>query len=206
LATIPDSHTGVISGCYVKPGKGGEGRLRVIDAESGKRCKSSELPLNWNQQGPPGSPGAVYAVLVASGGNGVETNSSRYTDFPGASIVVSVPPGQTELLIARFSAETTCYGAPVSEGFYHCLARIVVDGAEMDPESGDFDLDASGLNPVYEADSGREGHSMERSYCCVGEGTHTVKVQWLTYYSEDNNTAGTFAADDWHLTVEQISR
>ena len=30
-------------------------------------------------------------------------------------------------------------------------------------------------------------------------------VQWLTYYSEDNNVAGTFAIDDWHLTVEQIA-
>lgn len=58
LATIPGSN-GVISGCYVKPGYAGAGKLRVIDAEAGKTCNSTENPLSWNKQGPRGPQGAT---------------------------------------------------------------------------------------------------------------------------------------------------
>jgi hypothetical protein len=53
MATIPDSTTGVISGCY----HASKGDLRVIDAESGVACSKSENPLAWNQAGPPGPQG-----------------------------------------------------------------------------------------------------------------------------------------------------
>jgi hypothetical protein len=52
-AAIPSSN-GVISGCYAKQ----SGDLRVIDADAGKTCLSSELPISWNQRGPTGPPGA----------------------------------------------------------------------------------------------------------------------------------------------------
>jgi len=58
-ATIPNSTTAVISGCYGKT----TGLLRVIDAQAGKTCTSLEVPISWNQQGPsgiagePGAPG-----------------------------------------------------------------------------------------------------------------------------------------------------
>jgi Collagen triple helix repeat (20 copies) len=51
-AAIPGSDN-VIKGCYAKQ----SGDLRVIDAEAGKTCLSSELPLSWNQTGPTGPPG-----------------------------------------------------------------------------------------------------------------------------------------------------
>jgi hypothetical protein len=51
LASIPASD-GLISGCYAKVG----GDLRVIDASS-STCKSNEIQLSWNQQGPPGQRG-----------------------------------------------------------------------------------------------------------------------------------------------------
>jgi hypothetical protein len=53
-ASIPNSLTGVISGCYAKSG----GTLRVIDAQAGETCKKGELPVFWNQTGPPGPTGA----------------------------------------------------------------------------------------------------------------------------------------------------
>jgi hypothetical protein len=56
LATIPSS-TGVISGCYVKDGLTGAGKVRVIDAQAGKTCNSTENPLSWNKQGPRGPQG-----------------------------------------------------------------------------------------------------------------------------------------------------
>ncbi len=55
-ASIPGSG-GVISACYAKDGLPGAGRVRVIDAEAGKRCNAQENPLSWNQQGPPGLQG-----------------------------------------------------------------------------------------------------------------------------------------------------
>jgi hypothetical protein len=44
-AAIPSSD-GVITGCYVKQSRS-FGKLRVIDAENGQACKSSEASLNW---------------------------------------------------------------------------------------------------------------------------------------------------------------
>jgi hypothetical protein len=53
LAAIPDSGSGVISGCY----KASNGSLRVIDAEAGETCGNSELAVAWNEQGEPGPQG-----------------------------------------------------------------------------------------------------------------------------------------------------
>jgi hypothetical protein len=49
-ATIPSSG-GKIFGCFAKS----NGALRVV--QPGQKCKSSEQPLFWNQQGPKGDPG-----------------------------------------------------------------------------------------------------------------------------------------------------
>lgn len=54
-AAIPGSN-GVINGCYEKR----TGILRVVDAETGKKCLSFETPISWNQaglQGPTGEKG-----------------------------------------------------------------------------------------------------------------------------------------------------
>lgn len=50
LAAIPDSSTGVITGCYNQI----SGALRVIDAQHGARCLTGEKKLTWNQTGPQG--------------------------------------------------------------------------------------------------------------------------------------------------------
>lgn len=57
-ATIPNSATGVISGCY----QTAFGNLRVIDTQTGQRCNFLEKQLDWNQAGvpgPKGDPGAI---------------------------------------------------------------------------------------------------------------------------------------------------
>jgi hypothetical protein len=58
-ADIPDS--GVIHGCYGKPGTAQKGLLRVIDASRGEGCRYYEKPLNWNQTGPTGAKGPTGA-------------------------------------------------------------------------------------------------------------------------------------------------
>ena len=50
IAAIPNE-SGVISACY----NTSRGILRIVDEPSD--CTSSETPLSWNQQGPPGEPG-----------------------------------------------------------------------------------------------------------------------------------------------------
>jgi len=56
-ADIPDS--GVIHGCYGKPGTTHKGELRVRDASQGEQCRFYENQLDWNQTGPTGATGAT---------------------------------------------------------------------------------------------------------------------------------------------------
>jgi len=59
VASIPNSSSGVISGCYdVKTGV-----LRVINTEAGATCSAkSETSLLWNAQGPKGDAGLTGAT------------------------------------------------------------------------------------------------------------------------------------------------
>jgi collagen triple helix repeat protein len=52
-AAIPDSDDGEIHGCRQPV----TGNLRVVDAEAGDSCHSSETELVWNQTGPQGPAG-----------------------------------------------------------------------------------------------------------------------------------------------------
>jgi hypothetical protein len=73
-ADIPDS--GVIHGCYGKPGTTHKGELRVRDASQGEQCRFYENQLDWNQigptgvtgpTGPTGPTGAAGPSFIASG-------------------------------------------------------------------------------------------------------------------------------------------
>jgi hypothetical protein len=55
-AAIPNSSTGIITGCYKTSGTGA-GQLRVIDAQAGKTCATGEAKLTWSQRGPTGPKG-----------------------------------------------------------------------------------------------------------------------------------------------------
>jgi hypothetical protein len=52
-AAIPDNSTGIITACYQKR----RGTVRVIDAQTGERCRKSEKQLSWSQNGPQGPAG-----------------------------------------------------------------------------------------------------------------------------------------------------
>jgi hypothetical protein len=101
FATIPDSQ-GTIHGCYLKA----NGSLRV--AESASDCRSSELPIQWNQtgptgptglQGPPGSGGQTVAFDEKPGE--VTTQSNTPVDLGGPSVTVTVPPSGLIAVFAR---------------------------------------------------------------------------------------------------------
>jgi hypothetical protein len=74
-ASIPDGG-GVIHGCYNKSG----GTLRVIDSDNPtKKCSSTQLPLNWNQQGAPG-PAGPSGPAGADGVSGYQQVSAVFTN------------------------------------------------------------------------------------------------------------------------------
>jgi hypothetical protein len=58
-ASIPSS-TGLIHACYqFSPADTNKGRLRVIDADLGEKCRFYEHPLNWSQAGVTGPTGVT---------------------------------------------------------------------------------------------------------------------------------------------------
>src|SRR5262249_61542294 len=59
-ADIPDS--GVIHGCYGKPGTPQKGQLRVRDASKGEQCRYYENQVDWRVSGVTGATGATGAT------------------------------------------------------------------------------------------------------------------------------------------------
>ena len=81
-AATPGSTTGVISGCYQKS----DGRLRVIDTESGAQCHGGEIALQWGLIGPQGAPGPAgpqgsTGETGATGDQGPVGPSNAYTNY-----------------------------------------------------------------------------------------------------------------------------
>jgi hypothetical protein len=96
LASIPGSN-GVISGCYAKAG----GDLRVIDASSSS-CKSNEIALEWNQQGPRGpqgepGPKGEQGPPGLSGYEVVGTATANVDPLDYAQITAYCPTGKNVL-------------------------------------------------------------------------------------------------------------
>jgi hypothetical protein len=65
-ASIPDAD-GVYDACYLKK----SGVLRVIDVDRGGTCKSDEVHITWNKEGPQGPTGATGAA-GAAGADGAD--------------------------------------------------------------------------------------------------------------------------------------
>jgi hypothetical protein len=87
-ADIPDS--GVIHGCYGKPGTPQKGQLRVRDASQGEQCRFYENTLDWNAQG----------VSGATGPTGPTGPSSNYFLAYGPDVAIAAG--------AAVSASVTC--------------------------------------------------------------------------------------------------
>lgn len=155
--------------------------------------------------------GTAVAVLTASAGGAQlqmqnrandapsVSSSTSFNDLPGAAVVVSVPNGQTQLVNARFTAESNCTRAAAILGG-QCSVRIVATQLPigptrvLNPNTGvDYAFDS-----VRGGDNG-EGHALERSLR-LPPGNHLVRVQRAV-----NSAAITFRLDDWHLAVEKSS-
>jgi hypothetical protein len=157
----------------------------VVVAVTAAAMAGTAIGVTSSNQG-----GTVTGVKVVWGTDLQETSSQTFENFPGGVTTIAVPSGQRALILARFSAESTCISGAQS-GW--CSIRILVDGVPTDPAQGlEFKFDTT---PRFADDAFSYAHSMERSRA-VGAGTHTVRVQWATRHAR-------FQLDDWHLTVER---
>jgi hypothetical protein len=144
IASIPDSTTGVITGCY----DSGSGALRVTDTTTGSppACRSTDKQLPWNQRGPvapaglrgpagpegPPGPNLTYWIrLNASGGTIASSGSNVYGglwDTGGYYIGVSGGPDLTKCATqvtpvrgySDFPAEASVYYV----GTYYSMVQI----------------------------------------------------------------------------------
>jgi hypothetical protein len=107
-ADIPDS--GVVHGCYGKPGTPYKGQLRVRDASQGEQCRYYENILDWKQSGttgptgatgPTGPTGATGATgpTGPTGATGPGGPASAYTDYAGP-LVALIDPGDSADLVS----------------------------------------------------------------------------------------------------------
>jgi hypothetical protein len=157
------------------------------------------------------SGGTAMAVLAGSAGGAQlqmqnrsnnaasVTSSTVFNDLPGAGVTVTVPAGASQLINARFTAETQCTRAlPLLGG--SCSARIVAQRVAV-PAPAPIELSpVSGLDYAIDSVAGgdqHEGHAMERS-ARLATGTYVVKVQRAV-----TSPAISFTLDDWHLAVEK---
>lgn len=106
-------------------------------------------------------------AAVSSSGVVNMPGSSVYVDVPGMTRTVTVPPGTTASIVARFGAASSCR----DNGGALCYVQILRNGSPMGPStSAIFDQHDGGTDP-YEA------RMIERWSSNVGPGTYTIKVQ-----------------------------
>jgi len=84
-AAIP-SASGVISACKAK-----DGAIKLIDKEAGQNCAGSQQLVQWNQQGPPGTPIGT-AKLFGDG-------TLQSTSYPGQVDVAHGATGQYDFTV-----------------------------------------------------------------------------------------------------------
>jgi hypothetical protein len=160
------------------------------------------------------APGYVAQVLATSSTNGSSTNTQSYGDVGGASVNVTVPTGETDQVVAYFSAESACYGGAQIRT---CQVRIVVDGNELNPALGgnsQFDNNdlgrqgttCTGPSPcnvqnTFRAKSQNDvsQHTMVRYSGNLAAGAHTIKVQFQT-----PNSDTTLTLQHWALVVDRV--
>ena len=127
-AAIPDSDDVEIHACYQK----NQGQLRVIDAEEGEVCRSSEQSLVWNQEGVPGE----------TGPRGPSDAFSRWHD-PELAATTLAAPRLLELSVPDGNFATTATAIVRNAG----AGPAGITCQTMHPSS-DFDLARATLAPA----------------------------------------------------------
>jgi hypothetical protein len=184
--------TGKLAANAVTSAKVKNGSLLAADFKAGQLAAGPAGPPG--PPGPPGAPGqagtgATLAFKVITSPDVLSLTSNTFADVAGATTTIDVPSGASATLLARFTAESACYG-----GGGYCSVRILVDGNEAAPAAGtDFAFDSSDNNT--ETVESYESHTVERSIAGAGAGSHTVTVQVRV------SNLMTLRLDDWSLSI-----
>jgi hypothetical protein len=157
VAAIPGGD-GTIAGCY-KVGGHNPGVLRVVDAEAGQHCRSTETPISWNQTGPQGPPGqdfSFHRIVVVHGDGTPAQNgaalrnalSSHQGSDADNRVLIALEPGRYDTgsgalplgpwtdLRGSGEADTTIVGQAPSNGtlLRHStslqIADVTIDAAD----------------------------------------------------------------------------
>jgi hypothetical protein len=166
-AAIPDTGDGEIHACYQK----NQGQLRVIDAEQGETCRSSEQPLVWNQEG-------------VQGGTGPRGPSDAFSRFHDAEVAATnlAAPRLLELNVPGGNFATTATAIVRNAG----AGPAGITCQTLHP-SGDFDLARATLAPAGQAGD-TQTLAMNPVGFSVGPGTvwldcddagADVRVSWM---------------------------
>ncbi|HEX9377172.1 MAG TPA: hypothetical protein VGB19_13150 [Actinomycetota bacterium] len=140
------------------------------------------------------SGGAVERVGAARGSTPTNTSSTAFQDVTGASVKITVPDGQHAILVARFTTQEDCNvgdGSPSGS----CLARIAVNGHEMQPATGGTVIDTVSAGHG----AGIRSAALDRSSAVLGPGTYSVRAQIKV-----TSALMVIEVSDWHLTVERV--
>jgi hypothetical protein len=155
--------------------------------------------------GPAGvaSPGYVAQVYSQTSTSASTTNSS-YNGLNNGSVTVTVPTGETDKVVAYFTAREACYGGSTVKS---CRVRILVDSNELSPSSGtdavfdNNDLGFKGSPAVFQAKTSgdEQSRTIVRASGNLSAGNHVVQVEFGTASSST-----TLALNDWALVVDRI--
>jgi hypothetical protein len=160
--------------------------------------------------------GTAAAPLLAAGGAidrvGIvtETVANTYTPgganpapntfvtLPGAVITLDVPPGQSRLFVAQYTAESACYSAAGAGGNF-CQVRILIGGVEGNPAAGAdfaFNSNDNGTETAGSWESLTVTRSRRISNTTSAPLAVSIVVQRTT-----TSVATSLRLDDSHLTV-----
>jgi hypothetical protein len=124
--------------------------------------------------------------------------STSYTTLISAAI--TIPAGQTNLVVAEFAAEVQCFGAAA----YWCTVNMRADPTDMWPDFGtntDFAFDTVGTGGGY--GDYYETHSMTRFICLSGG---TSGKTYRIYVDAAVLAEGVgFSLDSWTLKIERYN-
>jgi hypothetical protein len=147
-------------------------------------------------------------TMVAGTGAFITGSSSAWVDLPGSQTSITVPTGSSAYVLARFTAESVCWG---TAGW--CPVRVVLFngssweeigtdishypniGGAPTPAQSTFAFDST--NGGTHNGSEYASHAFEQHSRGIVNGTYSVKVQvGVTTPGEG------LRIDDWHLTLE----
>ncbi len=133
--------------------------------------------------------------------NGLTIQSTSFSDIPGATTSVTVPTNTRALIVAHFSAESSCHYGQVSGINSPCYVRILIGNSAGNP-TGDnyvFDWDMNATNTQGFSFAPTRSLARDAFRGPLSAGTYSVRVQWRV-----SNSGLLFRINRWTLIVERF--